>query len=130
MVRSSVAPPVLLQTLQFKENHMATKKEKLSFSKFFPESTSYVVLEGYAKGSDDFDITLKVGDGGEHITLFATDWYNKNGMLKAVKEAVDKALEFQEKAIKMAKVEAPKNLFEDIFPAPKKAAPKKKVAKK
>lgn len=104
------------------------KKEKLSFNKFFPESTSFIVLDGFAKGSDDFDVTLKVGDGNNTVTLFTTDWY-KDGktMLKALQDAVNKAVEFQEKALNMAKVD-----FEErsVFDGLKVSKPKKKAAKK
>lgn len=110
---------------------MATKKEKLNFSKFFPESTSYVVLEGYAKGSDDYDVTLKIGDGGERITLFTTDWYKDDKMLKALQEAVQKALDFQQKAMKMAKVDLDIPEFDfPVVKAKRATAPKKKAATK
>jgi hypothetical protein len=110
---------------------MATKKEKVNFSKFFPSSTSYVVLEGYAKGSDDFDVTLKMGDGSNQFTVFTTDWYKDgDAVLKAMREAIDKALEFQDKAAKMGKAAKPQDIFDSVFPTPKKAAPKKKATKK
>lgn len=109
---------------------MATKKQKLNFNKFFPESTTFVVLEGYAKGSDDYDVTLRLGDGSNNVTLFTTDWYKDgNAVLKALKDAVDKAIEFQEMATKMGKVESV-SLIDILSKRPKKETNKKAATKK
>ena len=94
-------------------------KEKVSFSKFFPESTTFIVLDGYANGKDDFDVTLKIGDGSDQVTLFATDWYKNANLLKTLQEAVTKAVEFQNKALGMS------GSNEEEAAAPKKTARKK-----
>jgi hypothetical protein len=81
------------------------KTEKLSFSKFFPESTAYVSVSGKATASDNFNIDVKIGDGSESISLFTTDWYKDDSLatLKAIQEGITKAIEFQQKALKLPK---------------------------
>jgi hypothetical protein len=85
------------------------KTEKLSFSKFFPESTAYVSVSGKATASDNFNIDVKIGDGSESISLFTTDWYKDDGLatLKAIQEGVQKAIEFHQKVLSLPKVEVP-----------------------
>lgn len=110
------------------------KTEKLNFSKFFPESTAFVSINGEAKGSDDFHIDVKIGDGEKSVSLWTSDWYKGDPVatLKAIQEGVTKALEFQQKALKMPKMEIRDvrpwdNFIKDsVVPATKKAATKKK----
>ena len=85
------------------------KTEKLNFSKFFPESTAFVSISGEAKGSDDFHIDVKIGDGEKSVSLWTSDWYKGDPLatLKAIQEGVTKAIEFQQKALKMPKIEIP-----------------------
>jgi hypothetical protein len=85
------------------------KTEKLSFSKFFPESTAYVSVSGKATASDNFNIDVKIGDGSESISLFTTDWYKDDGLatLKAIQEGVQKAIDFHQKVLSLPKVEVP-----------------------
>jgi hypothetical protein len=81
------------------------KTEKLNFSKFFPKSTAYVSVSGNATASDDFNIDVKIGDGNESISLYTTDWFKDDGLatLKAIQEGITKAIEFQQKALKLPK---------------------------
>ena len=85
------------------------KTEKLSFSKFFPESTAYVSVSGKATAPDNFNIDVKIGDGSESISLFTTDWYKDDGLatLKAIQEGVQKAIDFHQKVLSLPKVEVP-----------------------
>jgi hypothetical protein len=85
------------------------KTEKLSFSKFFPESTAYVSVSGKATSPDNFNIDVKIGDGSESISLFTTDWYKDDSLatLKAIQEGVQKAIDFHQKALSLPKIEVP-----------------------
>jgi hypothetical protein len=106
-----------------------TKTEKLNFSKFFPQSSAFVTVSGEAVGSDDFHVRVKIGDGDEAITIFTTDYVGNESLaaLKAIQEGVAKAIEFQQKALKLPKVESvwPFADFADPKPVAKKAAPKR-----
>lgn len=106
------------------------KTEKLSFSKFFPESTSFVSVSGKATASDDFSINVKIGDGSESISLFTTDWFKDDSLatLKAIQEGITKAIEFQQKALKMPKLEA-SEVWSAWDNAPAKIKPVKRVLK-
>jgi hypothetical protein len=110
------------------------KTEKLNFSKFFPQSTSYVSVTGHATSPEDFSVNVKIGDGDEAVSLFTSDWFKDDGLatLKAIQEGVQKAIEFHQKALKMPKVEVPDHFpFWDQTPVSNgvKEA-KQKVAKK
>ena len=85
------------------------KTEKLNFSKFFPESTSFVSVTGSAVSPDDFNVSVKIGDGSESISIFTSDWYKDDALstLKAIQEGVQKAIEFHQKALKLPKVAVP-----------------------
>ena len=111
------------------------KKETVSFSKFFPSSASFVVVDGYAKGRDDFNISLKIGDGEDAISFWFNEYTGKDRLaaLNSLKEAADKALAFYTKALSMPKSED--DLYEYLGlknPASKfkKPAAKKTAAKK
>jgi hypothetical protein len=116
------------------------KTEKLSFSKFFPESTAYVSVSGKATSSDNFNIDVKIGDGNESISLFTTDWYKDDGLatLKAIQEGVQKAIEFHQKVLNLPKVEVPDHwsmwdqapIGNGVKEAKQKAAAKKRAVKK
>jgi hypothetical protein len=106
------------------------KTEKLDFSKFFPKSSAYVSVTGTADGSDDFAVRLKIGDGDDAVTIITTDFLGNESLaaLKAIQEGVTKAIEFQQKALKLPKVESvwPFSEFaKEVKPAAKKAAPKR-----
>jgi hypothetical protein len=86
---------------------MATKKQTLSFNKFFPDSDAYVTLRGVFnplaldKLDDEFDLDLTIQNGtGRYINLFT--WFGDNQttlkQLKAINEATNKAIKFIENA--------------------------------
>ena len=106
------------------------KTEKLSFSKFFPESTAYVSVSGNATSPDNFNIDVKIGDGSESISLFTTDWYKDDSLatLKAIQEGVQKAIDFHQKALSLPKIEVPEvwSMWDN---APTKTKPVKRVLK-
>lgn len=104
------------------------KTEKLSYSKFFPQSTSYVSVTGHATSPEDFNVNVKIGDGDESVSLFASDWFKDDGLatLKAIQEGVQKAIEFHQKALKMPKVEVPE-VWAMWDQAPTKSKPVKRV---
>ena len=115
------------------------KAEKLKFSKFFPESTSYVSITGRASAPDDFNINVRIGDGDNSVSLFTTDWYKDDGLatLKAIQEGITKAIEFQQNALKMPKIDVPDHWTAwDVAPSSngvkeaKQKATKKKVVQK
>lgn len=113
-------------------------KEKVSFSKFFPNSQQFVVIEGKASSPDDFSINIDIGDGSEKASFYIDNHYFKDGaaMLRAMRDAMQKSLEFYEKAMKMPALKPVKGLDVDSILASwnteKKPAAKakKKVAKK
>ena len=109
------------------------KSEKLNFSKFFPDSTSFVSVSGSALGADDFSVNVKIGDGDSAVSIFTSDWFKDDSLatLKAIQEGVTKAIEFQQKALKLPKVDIPQGtLWGMPEVVAKKVAPKKKAAKK
>ena len=102
------------------------KKETLKFSKFFPESTSFVSVSGSASGSDNFNVDVKIGDGSNTISIFTTDWFRDDSLqtLKAIQEGITKAIEFQQNALKLPKINT-EELFSFPVETKKKAAPKR-----
>lgn len=91
---------------------MATKKQKLNFSKFFPEEDFYVALTGVLDPSADMydmiDMNLTIQNGTNRAVNFYT-LFSDNGItikqLKAINEATSKAIKFLEEA-EAAKKEA------------------------
>jgi hypothetical protein len=90
---------------------MATKKSKkqtLTFNKFFPDADSYVTLRGVfnpdaikSAFEEEFDLDLTIQNGtGRYINLFT--WLGDNcttvAQLKAINEATAKAIKFYEDA--------------------------------
>ena len=106
------------------------KTEKLNFSKFFPDSTSFVSVTGSAVSPDNFDISVKIGDGSESVAIYASDWYKDDALstLKAIQEGVQKAIEFHQKALKLPKLNVPE-VWSAWDNAPVKAKPAKRVLK-
>lgn len=120
------------------------KTEKLNFSKFFPDSTSFVSVTGSAVSPDDFNVSVKIGDGSESISIYASDWYKDDALstLKAIQEGVQKAIDFHQKALglpklvvpetwsawdnKPAKIKPAKRVLKSTETAPKKKATAKK----
>lgn len=92
---------------------MATKKQKLNFSKFFPEEDFYVALNGVLDPSADMydmmDMNLTIQNGTNRAVNFYTWFSDNNGItikqLKAINEATSKAIKFLEEA-EAAKKEA------------------------
>jgi hypothetical protein len=103
------------------------KTEKLNFSKFFPDSTSFVSVTGSAVSPDNFDLSVKIGDGSESISIYASDWYKDDALstLKAIQEGVQKAIDFHQKALGLPKMEVP-----DVWAAWDNAPAKMKPAKR
>jgi len=105
------------------------KTEKLNFSKFFPDTTNFIVVSGEAKSPTDFDLSVKIGDGTDQACFYLSDWMNSGDLsaLKAIQEGINKAIEFHAKALKLPKVET------GVFPwevSAKKAKPAKATASK
>lgn len=118
------------------------KTEKLNFSKFFPDSTSFVSVTGSAVSADDFNVSVKIGDGNESISIYASDWYKDDALshLKAIQDGIQKAIDFHQKALGLPKLKVPDVWAEWNKDVPVKAAkrvlkstetvPKKKAVKK
>ena len=120
----------LEKKLQKRESTMA-KKEKVSYSKFFPESTAFVVVSGSAEGADDFGISVEIGDGSEKVSFYMSDWMGQKdslASLKAVQEGIQKAIDFYAKALNLPKVDtefpAPKRVLKSTETKPKKTTKK------
>jgi hypothetical protein len=88
---------------------MATKKSKkqtITFNKFFPDADSYITLRGVfnpdalkSSFDEEFDLDLTIQNGtGRYINLFT--WLGDNcttvAQLKAINEATGKAIKFYE----------------------------------
>lgn len=110
-------------------------KEKVEFSKFLPSSQQFIVIKGSASSPNDFSLNIDIGDGSDKASFYIDDHYFKDGvvMLRAMRDAFQKSLEFYEKAMKLP-VETPEKsnvIWEDLFskkvqkPAKKKATSKK-----
>ena len=106
------------------------KTEKLNFSKFFPQSTSFVSITGEAVGPDDFNVNVKIGDGSESISIYASDWYKDDALshLKAIQEGIQKAIDFHQKALSLPKLTVPE-VWSAWDNEPVKAKPAKRVLK-
>jgi hypothetical protein len=95
-----------------------TKKQTLTFNKFFPDADAYVTLRGMFNPNaiesvfeDEFDLDLTIQNGtGRYINLFT--WLGDNcttvAQLKAINEATGKAIKFYEDSL-AAKKEAKKS---------------------
>lgn len=78
------------------------KADKIEFSKFFPQTTSFVVVTGAAEGSDEFNISVEIGDGSDKVSFYLSDWFggkNNVASLKAIQEGIQKALDFHAKVL-------------------------------
>jgi hypothetical protein len=106
------------------------KTEKMNFSKFFPSSASYVTVSGAAKGSDNFSVDVKIGDGNDSVSIFTSDWYKDDSLatLKAIQEGITKAIEFHTKALKLPKAEV-QEMWSMWGDEPKETKPVKRVLK-
>ena len=84
------------------------KKETVNFSKFFPETANYFVVKGEGKDADNFWVDLKIGDGDTTVNFYLNDYFEKQSIqyLKALRDAIDKALEFNDKMLSKKEVAA------------------------
>lgn len=111
-------------------------KEKVNFSKFFPNEQQFVVVKGTASSPTDFNIWVDIGDGNRKTSFNIDPWTNAKDpavMLKTVREAMQQALEFYEKALNLPAIDNKnrQDLWQDLFgDLDEKPAAKKPVAKK
>jgi hypothetical protein len=97
---------------------------KVKYSKFFPDSCSFVSVVGRVRGSDDYDVSLDIGDGNVKVNFFLSDFYKVEALaqLKAIQEGVRVAIEFYESSSK-----SPATKEKPAAKKPKKVASKKLV---
>jgi hypothetical protein len=103
------------------ELNMRKAKEKVSFSKFFPEESQFVNLQGNYWDHDNWEVNVTVSSGArDHFYLWVTD-YDKNAdaFLNELATAVSKAQDAIAKYRARAKEE-------EVVAKPAKATPKKK----
>ena len=108
-----------------KEIEMRKAKEKVAHSKFFPEDSQFVNLQGNYWDHDNWEVNLNVSTGSrDHLYLWITD-YDKNAdaFLNELATAVSKAQDAIAKYRARAKVES---ADAKIVLKPAKATPKKK----
>lgn len=78
-----------------------TKKNKINFNKFFPQINGFITVEGKQTTAEEWDLSVVLQNGtGHHINIWASDWLGTGHevlYLKALKEAVDKSIQFVEK---------------------------------
>lgn len=102
MVSDSEGQQVPQTTSLFKdwEHRMGTRKVK--YSKFFADGCSFVSVIGRVRGSNDYDVTLNIGDGNSKVEFFLSDFYKTEALaqLKAIQEGVKVAIEFYESCSK------------------------------
>lgn len=114
-------------------------KEKVNFSKFFPNEQQFVVVKGSAASPSDFNLWIDIGDGHRKTSFNIDPWTNAKdpaAMLKTMRDAMQQALEFYERALNLPKIDNKQNhdFWKDLFgdldekPAAKKPAAKKKKA--
>jgi hypothetical protein len=106
------------------------KAEKLNFSKFFPNTTSFVSVSGSAASPDDFNINVKIGDGDSAVSIYASEWFKDDALahLKAIQEGIQKAIDFHQKALGLPKLNVP-DTWSAWDNAPVTAKPVKRVLK-
>ena len=108
--------------------------EKVNFSKFFPTSQQFVVIKGTAKSPTDFNMSVDIGDGVEKASFYVDQFGYKDNlnMMKAMRDAMQQALEFYEKAMVLPELKSDKATFLPFggLVSNKKEAPKKKAAVK
>jgi hypothetical protein len=130
--RALIEARQLARSQERKMNHKTL--EKVSFSKFFPDTQSFVVVKGMAKGLDDFWMQLDIGDGVEKASFNITEYNRKQSveMLKAMQKAIQESLEFFESAMSLPPLYTEKSttslsqFFKDLEVEPVKKAPTKK----
>lgn len=107
-----------------KELQMRKSKEKVSFSKFFPEESQFVNLQGNYWDHDNWEVNVTINGGSRDQVYFWVTDYDKNGdaFLNEIAIAVAKAQDAVAKFRNRAKVET--TAAKDTKVA--KVAPKKK----
>jgi hypothetical protein len=106
------------------ELNMRKAKEKVAHSKFFPEDSQFVNLQGNYWEHDNWEVNLNISTGSrDHLYLWITD-YDKNAdaFLNELATSVSKAQTAIAKFRARAKVEA----AAAKVAKPAKIAPKKK----
>jgi hypothetical protein len=106
------------------ELNMRKSKEKVAHSKFFPEDSQFVNLQGNYWDHDNWEVNLNVSTGSrDHLYLWITDYDKKaDAFLNELATTVAKAQATIAKFKARAKVDAA--AAKPIKPA--KIAPKKK----
>lgn len=106
------------------ELNMRKAKEKVSFSKFFPEDNQFVNLQGNYWDHDNWEVNVTINSGSRDQVYFWVTDYDKNAdaFLNELATAVSKAQDAIAKFRNRAKVEA--TAAKDTKAA--KIAPKKK----
>jgi len=121
---STVSPIRTSLKQLMKEIEMRKAKEKVAFSKFFPEESQFVNLQGNYWDHDNWEVNVTINGGSrDQVYLWVTD-YDKNAdaFLNELAAAVSKAQFAIAKFRDRAKVEAA--AAKSVKPA--KATPKKK----
>lgn len=111
--------------------------EKVSFSRFFPTMQQYVVVQGNAKSPDDFTLSIDIGDGNNKSSFQFDPYYfsgkDAEAMLKSMRDAMQQALEFYEKALALPEIKPVKfsqSEWDSLFPKKEETKPTKKPAAK
>lgn len=91
-----------------KELNMRKSKEKVAFSKFFPEDNQFVNLQGNYWDHDNWEVNVTINGGSRDQVYFWVTDYDKNAdaFLNEIATAVAKAQEAIAKFRNRAKVEA------------------------
>jgi hypothetical protein len=90
-----------------KELQMRKSKEKVSFSKFFPEESQFVNLQGNYWDHDNWEVNVTINGGSRDQVYFWVTDYDKNAdaFLNELAVAVSKAQDAVAKFRNRAKVE-------------------------
>jgi hypothetical protein len=107
-----------------KELNMRKSKEKVAHSKFFPEESQFVNLQGNYWDHDNWEVNVTINGGSRDQVYFWITDYDKNAdaFLNEVAAAVSKAQDAVAKFKARAKVET----AAAKVAKPAKATPKKK----
>lgn len=113
-----------------------------------PNTQQFVVIKGSARSPEDFGLSISIGDGDNKSSFYLDPWMGAKdnaAILKHMRDAMQQALEFYEKALNLPMPKVPKTSLSEDFPTidwesifpqtgekpkAKKAATKKKAAKK
>jgi hypothetical protein len=121
----SVISPIRTSLKQLmKEIEMRKAKEKVAFSKFFPEESQFVNLQGNYWDHDNWEVNVTINGGSRDQVYFWVTDYDKNAdaFLNEIATAVAKAQDAIAKFRNRAKVET----AAAKVAKPAKVTPKKK----